>query len=117
MSYRIDHNGIRELARSWGVRNRVELSRVPRWTFSGQHEYAWNVHRITLDTDQGRRCMADTIAHELCHALQAERAEDWIDWARIARKGGETADRLEREAERFAEAHLEEVLPHLKVTS
>lgn len=113
MSYRIDHEAVRAYAREIGVTENLEIIRSARSTYLGQHEYTlFGGHRITLDSQQDAVTCADTIGHELCHALQAERAGSFREWETICKvqhRLPHPQRPIEVEAFAFGAEHAEEI--------
>lgn len=95
MSYKLDHQAIDDLAREWGVEGAIEVRRVKRRrdprtglltiraNQNGRHKHhviQWpnghldQRHVIVLDSGRPAFFVAQTLAHELCHAVQASAA-------------------------------------------
>lgn len=78
MDARIIKAEVQALARDWGITGRVIVKRVKRRTYAGQHQAFKRLdgrveHHISVDGRDPEAEVADTIAHELCHAHQLER--------------------------------------------
>lgn len=114
MSYRIDHAAVRQLAWDWGIRGPVTVKRASRATYWGRHHFAlWGEHRITITNGQpSPLAAADTLAHELCHAMQAE-AHGYVGWLTLCKQADELPhgeQAIEIEAYAWGAAHAAEVL-------
>ncbi len=121
MREKINHAAVRELAAEWGVTGRVTINRTATKSWAGAHvmDDAGD-HVIDVNGRYEAPQVADTIAHELCHARQASEAgrrwyaliEDQYGAALTTRSlpGDYCEIPLEAEAIAFAAEHADEVM-------
>lgn len=115
--YRLNHAALRALAHEWGIKYPVEFRRTGYRAASwGQcRTYRSKRHLVTLDSYIPVDEVGDTIAHELCHAHQAEAEirrggyQAWVDRWNRERVMPHPARPMEIEAYKWGEERGEQV--------